>query len=257
MAIPYFRSLFESPVLKDAKACSFRLPDDDPGAFGQVLHFARHGELQYDLPALCKHNNKDNPDEKIFFARSQDVVKTYVLAQKLGMEALQNAACDAIRNSLAHLDLTSSQMRHIVETCEKDDPLYRLSMQALAVDIHKMGWSRWRVNCSWWFQAFVQDAPENVQLIAEALTMYKDFEYPTTGEGVCKWHTHNITSPCEPTPTEPETDITDQEQFLWGNQESETVFDSDEVTDDTDSVESEATAVEENGSDVGEPKAET
>jgi hypothetical protein len=263
MAIPYFRSLIESSILNDAKVLSFRLPDSDPVAFGQVIHFVRHGKMQYDLPSLCKHNNKENPDENIFFTRSEAVVKTYVLAEKLGMEDLANIACDAIRNSLSHLHLTSSEMRHIVENLDKNNPLYRLSMQALAVGIHKMGWSKWRLHCNWWFQGFVQDEPKYAQIIADALTKYKDCEYPRMGDGVCQWHAHKSTAACEPAPaseeveTETEIDVADHnEEFLWGNQDI--LVYSDEATMDAcaDSVETDATTVEESCSDAGSPKAD-
>ena len=182
---------------------------DDPSAFGQVLHFIRTGKMQYQLATLCKHNNKANHDDKIYYAKSGDMVKTYVMAKKFGLEELANAACDQLRNALPCIHLTSGITNHIVDHCEPSDPLFRLSMQSLAVNIHHIGWSRWRVNNNSWFNAFCDDRPTNAQLIADELQKYEGADYPPVGDGICQWHIHTTTKACEAPRTEPEVDMAD------------------------------------------------
>ena len=255
--IPYFKRLLESGELTD-NISNIRLPHDDAGAFGQVLHFVRYGKMSYDLPTLCKHNNSSNPDEKIFYSKSDEVVKTIVLARKFGLEELQNTACDALRRSLGHIRLTSADMTYIVDHCERDDPLYRLAMQALAVSIHRRGWSQWRVENNSFYNSLCDGRPYNADLIAEALTAFNDCEPPTTSEGICEWHTHTTAAPCDPPKVEQEVDVTDMKtydeqpavtkdepgdaadmnQFEWVNTcDDETCFDGDECIDDLGSLE--------------------
>lgn len=207
--IPFLQSLLESEVLS-GKVENIKLPDDDPGAFGQVLHFVRYRKMQYDLAALCKHNGGSNPEGKFFYAKSPEMVKTYVLAKKLGVEAVQNAACDQLRNALAYILLTPSEMTHIVDHCDPTDPLFRLSMQALAVNIYKTGWERWRVSNGTWFESFCDQRELNAEVIAEALVQYDSSDYPQTGAGVCQWHTHETTTACEVQELAPEVVIHDK-----------------------------------------------
>lgn len=202
--IPYFDSLFDS--MAGVKFDNIKLPDVHPGAFGQLLYFIRTGEFQYDLEKLCKHSI----DEKIFSPRSSEIVKTYTLAKKFGVEDCMNAASDCIRNALTYIKLTAGDMLHVVQNCDAADPLFRLSMQALASDVHATGWSRWRDCNKVWYQAFTEGEQSTIVLLNQALANYQGAEHPPAGEKTCIWHIHTTTPPCiVPGPTAPEVDLAD------------------------------------------------
>ena len=131
--IPYFKALLEE--LMHGKITNIKLPGEDPGAFAQALYFARTRTLHNDYASLCKHNNTANPNGKIFYSKSGEIVKTIAPAGKFKMEELENAACDILRKALAYIHLTSSHVSFIVDHCDRSDPLYRLSTQLLAVYI--------------------------------------------------------------------------------------------------------------------------
>ena len=213
--------------------------------------------MQDDLQKLCKHKS-DSPDGKIYYSKSAEMVKTIVLEKKFGLQALHNAACDNLLRALTYIHLTSADMTHIVEHCDPHDLLYRLGMQSLGVFINHIGWSRWRVENDGWYNAFVSGKPLYPDIVAEAVLTYKDFDYPSTAEGICHWHSHTTAAPCEPPRNEPEVDLTDvkvkveadmakvkvepeaddEDMYEWSNVASdESLCDSDECIELRESLE--------------------
>ena len=113
------------------------------------------------------------------------------------------------RTAMTYIRLTSSDMLYMMDHCDQSDPVYRLSMEDLAVCINHIGWAKWRAENDSWYRSFCDGRPYNAEVIASALITYKDSDYPTTADGVCRWHTHIINTPCSPAKNMPEVDVTD------------------------------------------------
>jgi hypothetical protein len=84
--IRFFRACLDSGM-KESTSGIVQLPEDNPVAFGVVVHWLYRGELSWDLEDL------DGAEKDV---KLRIVVRAWYLADKLMIESLQNAIIDHI-----------------------------------------------------------------------------------------------------------------------------------------------------------------
>ena len=95
--IPFFKNCLRNEMLEAAKG-QVKLPFDDPDAFSEVVRFAYWQSMSYDLPELYRAGQGDGVPLRAYPLAENFLltVKVYILAEKPGMEALQNMAVDML-----------------------------------------------------------------------------------------------------------------------------------------------------------------
>ena len=197
--IPFFGRCLRNGM-REAESGQVKLPEDEPKAFSEVLHFMYFQRLSFDICALHAKAAQSavlNPDDKkpALTKKSSLLVKVYILGKKLGMEALQNATVDALRNSAQYTRFGSCQLNLVESGTEDNDPMRWMLLYSKARDIKHDGWKKWRRGPT--YRYWLQENPEAGEMIAETLAGYED-QGPTYQDGFhCHWHSHIDTPACD------------------------------------------------------------
>jgi hypothetical protein len=180
-----------------------KLPEDEAAIFSQVLHFVYHSKLEYDVQAMWRNYIENTYDTKLkqqFNETSVECIKIYILAQKLGTEALQNWLIDCIRTLLIWRYFSAEEMNLILSSTLPDDALVRLSIDPIAHDLFKLDWDEWVYQRPMFCRGFIKEDHEVHEMITKAVVKKRAIRAPWnyTQKTACRqYHVHEKEEACK------------------------------------------------------------
>ena len=181
--------------MQESRTGQVKLPDDEPGAFAQVVYFAYYGKMEYEPHKLWDIYLNKAPilvDEVGYDEKHMEAVKVYFLAQKLGMEDLQNWCIDRVRWSIGDRYLNADEVALILENSLPDQPMLRLALHATAYEIVRLegGWDRWKRHNPKLYRVLVHGDPTHHEMLTRAVATHGQQKPPWVSEDMCRWHVH-------------------------------------------------------------------
>ena len=197
--IPHFNRCLRNGW-REAQEGSWRLPDEEPTAFEEVVNFLYHGRFTYDLAGLMRNDSR--PSEGQEYSRglsigkkSLNLMKVYVMGVKWGYEKLQNAALDALFDSFALSPINSEEYEYVLENTTARDGLRKNVLMQVARDVRRDGWEAFEEDEV--YQHCVRKSFERLEELMEAIAGSKEGKAREKGKERCEvWHVHNVTSKC-------------------------------------------------------------
>jgi hypothetical protein len=192
----YFSTMLDDRGKVAENQSILRLPDFNADAFDQVLHYILQGEFSFRLLDGVDRTAKHTPPDK-FTHRFRTMLKTHLLARRLGAERLQNLTINIIRWALQKVNIGAQDLIFILENCESaDDPLRRLATVSLQISARESGaWPDFiQTNV---FKEFANLSKEYMSTLASALFGEAADNDLHEWKGPCSFHVHEKNSTCE------------------------------------------------------------
>ena len=196
--IPYFQRCVTSSW-HEANEGVYRLPNDDPAVFEELVNFLYSNSLSYNLAKLIRacpgYDIEYSPEELEISLKSIRLLKIYVMAKRRDFEALQNVILDAVLAGFAVSFVASEEYVYVMDNTVENDMLRKMVLRHVARDMRVDGWEEFKNGEI--YVDYVGGNLERMEGIAAALADCKDSSCKETPEERCaKWHVHEETSNC-------------------------------------------------------------
>ena len=188
---PFFQACLNSVSgFREASENVVILPDDDLEAFAQVLKWAYPSTVT--TPAIT-----DNDPAQSLTAVNL-LLNTYMLADKLCMEDLQNKLLDAICDWHTVRRTSVVFINRLIDRGPPDCRLKDVLIQQSAFDLRKEGRGPHREIFDLGpVQSFLRSGSEEAYQVIVALASLRDDSIDPSSRKGCYWHNHVLTPVCQ------------------------------------------------------------
>jgi hypothetical protein len=196
--VPFFRGCLDANMIEKSEE-SVSLPEDIPEAFGCVVTWLYTGCLPSNIEALRKEAaTKANATQLNEYLEVYHLcLYTYVMAQKLLLEALQNKLMDIIRTTLLQKSITGIQAAYLVSSVPANDKILVLLKQEISASVKlNGGWAAWKEK-STLYTHFSARYVEYLEFTADALATYRAGTRTAPMSRSCDYHVHIDTPKCQ------------------------------------------------------------
>jgi hypothetical protein len=184
-------------MAESAENC-VRLPDDSPAHFNYVVHWLYFGRSPIDI--VVERNKPEARSTTGGLSKDLGVkmtvyCETYLLADRLMLESLQNHIIDRLRE-VAHAAGIMRRGEPIsFERVPKESGLFLLLKQQISHLVRRAGaWLKWKNGAS--YKEFAVKSVERMEFVTDALAEYPDAKRPNEVGHCCDLHTHVDTPKC-------------------------------------------------------------
>jgi hypothetical protein len=196
--VAFFRGCLDANMIEKSEE-SVSLPEDIPEAFGCVVTWLCTGCLPSNIETLRKeaatkaHATQLNEYLEVYHL----CLYTYVMAQKLLLEALQNKLMDIIRTTLLQKSIPGIQAAYLVSSVPANDKILVLLKQEISASVKlNGGWAAWKEK-STLYTHFSARYVEYLEFTADALATYRASTRTAAMSRSCDYHVHIDTPKCQ------------------------------------------------------------
>jgi hypothetical protein len=193
--IPFFRGCLDAPV-QESLTRTICLPDDDPTAVSDLVHFTYFDKLDFDPTKLHEFAALQHKDP-------WRLINCYYVAKKYLAEKMQNTVMNALVTHYGSGTAPSAlTLQRLIRKTEEGEPFRELMMQRVAKHIDKQdGWLEMKASRHVYHKDFAGEKYERLEFIMEAMLKYTNGKrdgFSIRKLKTCTWHVHGETPKCSP-----------------------------------------------------------
>ena len=188
ISIGFFAKCLGNPLFVEAKSNEIALPDDDPNAWEEIIHFAYTRKVR---PQVRNINIQDVDDNLV-----NHLLITFIHGDKYCMEKFSNHIIDALTfcYGLGYVEISGIAL--VYDHGLQQSELARFMIEELAVSIRRFGWKNFIRTQYNSLEADLKAHPAIAVLARPDLNMPKRVQGPGEPNWTCQYHTHIMTSAC-------------------------------------------------------------
>ena len=193
----FFERCLQQQRFQESIDLEVNLPEDDPRTMSYIIDWLYGGGAYEDVfENLCdKFENLPSTGNKLELEKNlTETIAAYVLADKQGMEAMQNEIVDEIHEHITKFPVRWSHIEQFKIAEVERLPLRNLLIRKMAREIREQNWHVQRDLK----EDVVNDLKDDAKGCLELMTflMRDGANTDITQESSCKWHTHDYEKKC-------------------------------------------------------------